>query len=460
MNILFIAHGFPPTQNSGVFRNAAFARHLPGFGIFPAVVCASDDIRTLTYRRAESWKDEPGWLDVTRLPWGLIEAPASWGTGYRILRRLPFGASIATRNHRTHVLNRIQPAAEELVRKHKPDLIYASAPPIETIVLADSVARHTGLPMVLDLRDPLAYNPWIRYRHRVDFRIEARLEADILNRAAAVIANTPTAARLLVEQLRVEPSRVRVLPNGYDDDDFRAAEGARPPDAQRFRIVYTGLLSTEKPGKPGLRNAIKRSLGFDYWPMELDTSTRSPQWFLAALQSLLDERHALRSKVEAVFAGSFHDDMHDLFRAFHYPGALRVLAPVPRREAAAMLVQSDLCLLLQFDVRLHGADFCPFVPGKLYDYLRSGTPILAPMNCPDAAQIIREFDAGTVIPPRDVPAIKDALLRAITRWENEGPRNRALRTGCERFERRALTRELATIMNEVANRPAPSQIST
>ena len=57
-----------------------------------------------------------------------------------------------------------------------------------------------------------------------------------------------------------------------------------------------------------------------------------------------------------------------------------------------------------------GKSVCTAVPGKLFNYLRSGTPILAPMEYSEAAQIIRKYNAGDVVPPH-------VLLRDVGRQE-------------------------------------------
>ena len=118
---------------------------------------------------------------------------------------------------RAAVVHRVTGLAKEVIRNELPQVIYATSPPPEALLLADHLGKEFGIPVVCDLRDPWTYSCHARYRHILDFCHERRLERRLLNRAAAVIANTPTARTLLLKVVGVSPSRMVTIPNGYDE---------------------------------------------------------------------------------------------------------------------------------------------------------------------------------------------------------------------------------------------------
>lgn len=449
---LMILQGFPPAHHSGTLRNEAFARNLPDFGIQPVILSASDHDRVIPYGTVAGWQDSPQWAEVRRLPWGLLPQPGQDRAARKWLQRLPLGGTIDCRFARTQVVARVLPAARELVRIHSPQVIYASSPPVEALLVADALARETGLPLVCDLRDPWTYYSWAKYRHWIDFALERHLERAVLSRAAVVIANTPTARDILITRVGVSPAKIVVIPNGFSEPDFAGLTGRGDERGSKFTIAYTGILSSFHPREDSARHAVKRALGLDYRPVESDPNTRSPRWFLQAVELLLDERPLLRGRLEIVFAGVYTELDRAIFAAFRYPDCLRVLPPLSHVEAIQLCARASLCLLLQIEMRQDGRDCCTSIPGKLYDYLRVGTRMLAPLQRGDAQELIERFNAGVVVPPRDVHAMRAALEEEIRRWEDGGlSRRTAPPPELAMYERRRLSQLLADVLRQAAS---------
>ena len=450
MKALFIVHGFPPAQHSGVFRTQAFAKYLPTHGIQPIVVAASDGDRVLPYPSQEPSSHPAGTDPVFRTDWKLVTPMPDWPLTRRLLWRVPLLAHLAREAFHEEVVQRVLPLARHAIAEHRPEVIYASSPPEEALLIADSIRRETGLPLVCDLRDPWTYGFDKLYRHKLGFFMERNLERRVLGAASMVIANTPTAAALLTGEIGLPQDRVVVIPNGYDEDDF--ADPAPPGDLEPgcFTVVYSGILSSHRAADTGLRQAIKRAAGVNYHPVQSDRNTRSPVYVLQAARELLDDQPALRKVLRIWFVGSFSPDQEETIRSFPHPGCVLLKPPVSRREAVMLCRRAHLLLLLQIEMKLNGRDFCTAVPGKLFDYLRSGTRILAPMQHSDSQRIIEELGAGTVVPPRDTQAIKTALLDEIRQWQTGDRRRRELSKDLSIYDRRNLTARLAEVLTEAA----------
>ena len=450
MKVLFIVHGFPPAQHSGVFRTEAFAKYLPNHNIQPVVVAASDDDRVLPYPSQTRTTQSTDSCPVFRANWKLVTPMSEWPAARRFLWRFPLGATLVRRQFREEVVQRVLPLARHAVAEYRPEVIYASSPPEETLLVADRIRAETGIPMVCDLRDPWTYGFDKLYRHVVGFGLERALERRVLGSAAMVIANTPTAAELLTGEIGLPKDRVVVIPNGFDEEDFAQDTPAEDLEPGCFTMVYSGILSSQRSRDTTLRRSLKNLLGLDYHPVATDRNTRSPFWILQAARELLDEQPALRGVLRMWFVGNFAPDQAEMIRAFPHPQCAVIKAPVSRRDAVMLCRRANLLLLLQIEMKLHGRDFCSAVPGKLFDYLRSGTRILAPLQPSDSQRIIEELQAGTVVPPRDTAAIKSALLAEIRQWQAGAHRRRTPSPALKAYDRRELTVQLAEVLEEAA----------
>ena len=116
-------------------------------------------------------------------------------------------------------------------------------------------------------------------------------------------------------------------------------------------------------------------------------------------------------------------------------------------ESVAWLESADV-LFLPLHSPLDGGPTL-VVPGKAYEYLGSGRPILA--TCPpgDMRTFVESSRSGVVTAGEDVPAISAALAefaRAKAQGRSVVSQDRA---AVERFERRALTGRPAGVLEEV-----------
>jgi glycosyltransferase involved in cell wall biosynthesis len=108
-------------------------------------------------------------------------------------------------------------------------------------------------------------------------------------------------------------------------------------------------------------------------------------------------------------------------------------------------------LLLLPEVGERGRD----VPsGKLYEYLAARRPILAavPPNG-TAAELIREANAGTIVAPDDLAALREAIDGFLQRWRQRGlpdlEPSPAFRQQISRIER---VRQLADLLQQLGQR--------
>src|SRR5215813_1217006 len=201
-----VMQAFPPEGSAGVYRPLRFLRQLSKNGWSPTAVCAD----THTYERYDPDLIElvPAETEVIRVRGGhdLWRAVQAWrgqriqkkisgeppGTANRILasHHMPVRSSIrrAFRMAEAYyyqpdlMKHWIRPAVKatlEVCARKRPDVIWATAAPISAWVVAHEVLRHTAIPYVLDLRDPLGllshYDPEVPHLESVERRLRSTM---------------------------------------------------------------------------------------------------------------------------------------------------------------------------------------------------------------------------------------------------------------------------------------------
>lgn len=442
--LLIIAESFPPRRTSGSFRIEGFFKYLPEFGIQPAVFTASSP----TLEPYPGCDFRPPSHRVFNVPW---YSPGKRWNSFSVkafLRAFPVGWWLVRQMERREILRRLTPSLLAAVSEFRPDAVLASGPPPVAYLLGELLHDALNIPLILDFRDPWSAFHNTYYRHWVDYLLERRCEARLLRKAALILANTPTSAKLFRTLLNVSSDKLAVLTNGYDEAAFVSAETIPPIfPPNHFTILYSGVF-TRPDRHPGIQPFL-RFLGFQYQPLRTCNKLRWPGHFLDALKQVLNDHPDWAETLRVVFVGCFSQEICRLLKTFPIPSVITVRAPVSETVSVRMMLDANLLLLLQVGQWYRGRDFLPMIPGKLYSYLRSGTPILAPVQKSDIWDLIRQFDAGDVMEPTDVHAIAEAIKRRYLAWQQRGAIHRLPPPGIQRFERRELTRRLSELLHRL-----------
>ena len=259
----------------------------------------------------------------------------------------------------------------DLIATWRPDVVYASAPPHSGLVVAAQLARLCGIPWIAELRDLWADNP---YYEPPAWRLwlDRKLEQHTLQSAAGIVTVTRGSA-LLLEQRYHRPTVL--VSNGFDADDYsEPGEGDRA-DPDRLTIVYTGGIY---PGK------------------------RDP----APLFDALARMGAAADGIRVHFVGDELGGIQPLARGYGVERMVRAEPPVSHRAAIALQKGADVLLLLRWsDARERAV-----IPGKLFEYIGAGRPILClGLEGGEAAEIVAGRGAGIVT--NDPSAIAEQLAR-------------------------------------------------
>jgi hypothetical protein len=371
---LLIAYHFPPLAgSSGIQRTLRFAQHLPMFGWQPLVLTAgvrayerispdlNTDIPVGTVVRRAFALDTARHLSIGGRYIGALARPDRW-VSWRF---------DAVRQ------------GLRMIREFRPQLIWSTYPIATAHLIGAELHRRSGIPWVADFRDPMAQEGYPT--DPKTWQAYAAIESHALQTAALSTFTTPTAAAEYARRYPGAASRIRLLENGFDEETFAASAD----------LVRAGPLT------PGCVTLLHSGIVYP--------SERDPTQLMQALRLLSNAGHIEPNRLRVRFRAAVADDL--LLRLATEHGVrdfIEVLPPIAYRDALAEMLQADGLLVMQ-------ASNCNAqIPAKLYEYLRSGRPILGLTDpAGDTACALQSAGINAIAALDSAPAIAALLSRFL-----------------------------------------------
>jgi peptidoglycan/xylan/chitin deacetylase (PgdA/CDA1 family)/glycosyltransferase involved in cell wall biosynthesis len=365
---LMVAFHFPPQAgSSGIHRTLNFVKHLSREGLQPAVLTANE--RAYEAVSEDLMRSIPDEVDVIRAfgvdasrhlsirgkYLGLLALPDRWSSWWP-------GAVLAGRKH---------------IREAKPEVIWSTYPIATAHLIGASLQRLSGLPWIADFRDPMVSEGFpVGGLQRSIWRW---LEALVVRRATRCVFTTQRTAALYAARYPDHQSKFQVIENGYDEDAFT---GNAPQQ--------TGL-------RPGQMLWLHSGL---IYPKERDPST-----FFLAVRALIESGKISRESLKIRFRAARHEsEIREAALRSGLEEVVETCPPIPYREAIAEMMGADLLLLFQ------GKEFDAQIPAKVYEYMRTGRPMLGLVGMDgDTASILQGKHNIALAPCDDSGKIVDAI---------------------------------------------------
>ncbi len=426
--LLLVSYYFPPSGGSGVQRAVKLARYLPQYGWMPTVLTVHPDHAAYPDLDPSLAGDIPPGLRVERTyawdPYALYagllgrKKEETIGVGFSTdraggrkesLARL-IRANVFLPDARVGWVPFALRRGRRLLTEEPYDAVLTTGPPHSSHLIGRSIARRFGIAWAADFRDP-----WtdISYYHELPLsgvarRIDASLERSVLAGADAVITVSSDLKRLLSSKTSTP---VYIIPNGFDEEDFKHVPLLREPD---FVLTHTGTL----------------------------TASQNPVSLWKAIRSLLDEGHLARLKIRMV--GKVDGAVLESVREYCLEDRLELIGYVPHREAVRYMVGAGL-LLLSIN---RSPDAECIITGKAFEYVASGRPVLGVGPRPgDAANLLDETGAGALYHYDDVEGIRKALLGHYIAWSGGAPLSGAAASSAAAYSRSSQAGRLVDLLN-------------
>ncbi|MGH9751245.1 MAG: methyltransferase domain-containing protein [Blastocatellia bacterium] len=452
--LLFIAYQFAPSLEMGARSCAQIARYLPRHGWSPVVLTAQEKYIEERYRGSDGEIAELGSPDAivrTRL----LPHPLDF---YRWLksafRRKPRdaggmgaaetaividGQPDAKGKLRRSILSALSipdiytgwilpaiVAGLKAARESKAEQIFSSGPFWTNHLVGLALSYLTGLPWTAHFRDPWITGGWHALSSSLAARLNKWLERIVVTRATSVVSVTEEHSDAFRRAYpRLPPDKFFTVPNGYDNEEWEEepTEIRREQESEeKFLIAYTG----------------KFYVG------------RDPQPLFRALRTLIDSGEIEREQVRVDLVGwcetSEGQSVREMAVNLELGDCVNILGPRSRREAIRRIRQADLLLLLAEKLVIQ-------IPGKTYEYLRAGRPILALTSEGAVANFLRRAGAGWVVDPKDDAGVLGAVRERYRQWKagERGPiADPEIIAG---FDRRKLAGRLAELFDRLNSVP-------
>jgi hypothetical protein len=345
----------------------------------------------------------------------------------------------------------------ELAGEHHPSAIFVTMSPFTAAAAGIELKHKLGLPLVLDLRDPWALDETRIYSTRWHARRDWQKMHEALAGADLVIMNTPEAAAAVEDEFgrgRSEDTpgarvtaRIISITNGYDEEDFgKGAPQYAPADV--LRIVHTGMFHSELAevwDKMYAGDGVLNKLKYPRRPINL--WTRTPKYLLAAMEQVTKNGAIGKDKIELVLVGEVSAVDERLVRSSPMAANVKLLGYRSHAESVSWVESADLLFLPNHSPIDGGPALV--VPGKSYEYLGSGRPILGMGPPGDMRRFVLETHSGFAIAGDDVAGAAEALVKAYEAKRSGRKLFEQDRGAIHQFERRALTARLAEELNRL-----------
>ena len=433
--VLVLTYFFPPIGGGTSQRNAALVRRFPRLGYEPIVVTGTGQLEHYwTPSDPRSLEASAGGLTISRVSGPEPPAPTS---NRRKLERL---LDLESAWHRWW-----QQGAYDAAKKHaaSSDLIYASLEPYETSFVAARLAAEFGVPWVADLLDPWALDEMRLHVSALHRRRDLRKMERGLSTASAIVMSTPEATERVRRDLpSLRHALAEAIPMGYDPEDFVGDPPVRQDSA--FRIVHTRFMHTQAGLRHRKTARLRRAMGGIYMPV--DILPRSHVYLLQALDDLLSRDPRLASEVEVHLAGVPTEDDRRVAagsKLVRFPGFLG------HDESVALIRSADL-LFLPMHAPLDGRP-AGLVPGKTYEYLATGKPILAAVPPGDARELLRAAGNAHICEPADAGAIANAIAFEVERWRAKHVPSPPAPELVERYSADTVAAQLTSVFDRITD---------
>ena len=411
-NVLIIAYQFPPMGGSGVQRTVKFVKYLRSFGWEPTVLTRS--LKGMELRDDSLLKDIPDGVRIVRTKAydpttlkGVMKFPGKF-IGRKIF--IPDAEMLWRMTSKS--------AAQKLISEGNFSLIYTTSYPYSDHLMGLHLKKlFPDIPWVADFRDEWTKNPYLldKPHNKLRMSIERKMEKSVLNTADILITNTPIMLRNFLTIDDSLKSKFYVIPNGYDSEDFTKVP--EKPSNDVFTLTYTGLLY----------------------------GRRKPDTFFKALSGLIGEGKVDRQTIQVNLIGNFKtEELNDKINKYGLNGVVALLPYMDHNICLDRLINSDALLLIEGV----GPGAEAFYTGKIFEYIKTGRPILGVIPAKGAAAgIIEETRTGLVSDFNDIKGIGDKLYRLYIDWkevrETCSPDNEKI----ELYDRRNLTKRLTELFD-------------
>ncbi|MCX6332931.1 MAG: glycosyltransferase family 4 protein [Bacteroidia bacterium] len=417
--VLIITYYWPPSGGAGVQRWLKFSKYLPQSGWEPVILTVDPEYAAYPALDPSLEKDvtenikvcrtkATDWFrfyksDKTKVPsagFATNKDDSPKGKFSRFIRG-NFFIPDPRRGWNRHAFKK----AFRLIKDDGIKHIITTSPPHSTQLIGLKLKkRFPEIKWIADLRDPWTdiYYYDLFYPTCISRKIDLNYERSVLNKADIITTVGPSLGKYFESKAPGTGEKIKVVQNGYDESDFENVAASVP---EKFTISYTGTIS-------------------DSYPVE---------GFVKAIKAVIDKGVDISLK----FTGFFSDVHKENFISALGNDRLTFIPYSDHKTVVRQMLSSSM----QFLVLAKDPGNKSFLPGKLFEYIASGKPVLClgPADG-DSAVILEKGGFGKCFEYDDAKGIADYIISSVQKNSSE------IKTPPAEFSRKNLSMKIARLL--------------
>lgn len=428
--VLVITYYWPPAGGSGVQRWLKFVKYFPEFGWDPVVFVPEN--ASYGVKDESLLKDVPAEAEVLHFPiWEPYDLFLKLSNLSGKKNKITKTSDFVSTERRTLFqkisswirgnifipdprVGWVRPSVKflsDLVKNQDFKAIITTGPPHSVHLIGYHLKkRNPSLRWIADFRDP--WTEWDIYDHLYVTsrakKMHRRMEFNVLTTSDMVISISPYHVNRLIA---LGGRRVELLTNGFDEDDFRGLTHVR---TEKFTIRHIGTAD----------------------------ELRDPRPFMKAVEQVCLASKEIQRCIQVEFIGNVNTSFVNWIKQNPLLRSITTFGnSIPHSQLIPLYGATDVLLLVLANTVIGPGN----LPGKFFEYLAAGRPIVAvgPEDG-DAGEIIRQVNAGAIFNPDQINSMADFICTLFEKWQkHEKWENLAVGS----FSRKALTARLSQLMS-------------
>lgn len=300
---------------------------------------------------------------------------------------------------------------KKILQKENIDTIVTSGPPHSLHLIGLKLKQQLPtIKWLADFRDP-----WTQISYHKELKLTSwaakkheNLEREVMQKADIILATSYADGENFK---KIGAKRVEVITNGFEQVKQNIEK-----EQDNFNITYSGGLEM----------------------------LRNPTALWKALAQILQENKSFREDFKLNFYGSLADDVKQTIIENGLNENLVVHGYVSHQESLDAINKANILVLTNFDNEASKG----IIPGKLFEYMATGNPILAigPEDA-DVEKILSKTKAGDYFSHQDVTQVKLFILSIYKQWlANPNQKFETNEIEVQQFNRKNLTKKLVDII--------------
>ena len=299
------------------------------------------------------------------------------------------------------------------LQKNDIDTVITTGPPHSMHMIGLGLKKNfPNLKWVADFRDPWTNIDFYKELNLswISDRIHHRFEKMVIQQADSIVV---VSNGMKDEYELLNPKRIQVISNGYDESDVKQAE---PDLDKKFTISHIGTLNV----------------------------ARNPKIVWKVLSEICIENLEFKSDLLIQLVGKVDYSVLEDIKHSNLSDNLNKIDYLSHHEAIVKQQSSQVLLLLINN----SGNAKGILTGKFYEYLAAKRPILAvgPTDG-DAADVLKDTGTGIMVDFLDEKGTKETILEYYNRFKTSSLNVQS--ESIERFSRRSLTGELSKLLNSL-----------